>query len=191
MEAKAQRVQKGAGAQHALMAGEPASNIGQRIGWVGDDKDQRLRCYRYNLRNNFSVYARIGIKKLQSSGWITPVRGPAGLFVDARCDNHELSAGKFVIVAGEEFHSRRESRAVLKIGYHTLRALMVLVQDDDLACDSAHDKRKKTSRADAARSDDAYFHDESPSAYSGRYFARSRAVKKEFLRLTNCRSGCP
>jgi hypothetical protein len=51
---------------------------------VSDNKDERLRRHCNDSGNNRSVNARVGIKKLQSSGWITAVRGPAGLFVDAR-----------------------------------------------------------------------------------------------------------
>src|SRR5882672_980567 len=170
METKTQRVQKGAGAQYSVMAGEPASKVSQRIGRVGDNKDQRLRCYCDDSGNNISVDARIGLKKLKSSGWIAAVGGPAGLFVDACCDNHEHGAGKVGIVASEKFHGWRESGAILKIGHDTLRALVVLVQHNDLARDPAHDKREKTSGADAARSDDSHFHDESPLVYSGRCF---------------------
>jgi hypothetical protein len=112
------------------------------IGRVGDSKDQRLWRYRDNSRNNISVGARVGIEKLQPSGWIAAVRGPAAFFVDARCDDHEHGVGKFGIVAGEEFHCRREGRAILKIGDDTLRTLIVLVKHNDLARNSAHDKRE-------------------------------------------------
>jgi hypothetical protein len=85
------------------MPGEPASKVSQRIGRVGDNKDQRLWRNFNNSGNDISVNSRIGIEKLQPSGWIIAVRGPASLFIDSRCDDHERSVSKLGIVAGEKF----------------------------------------------------------------------------------------
>jgi hypothetical protein len=67
MKTKPQRVQKSAGAQYAVMASESARKVGQRIGRVSDNQDERLRRYRNDSGNNLSINARVDIKKLQSS----------------------------------------------------------------------------------------------------------------------------
>src|SRR6185312_1586026 len=42
VNAEPQAVEICPGAQHAIVAGELAGEVGQRIGWVGDDEDYRL-----------------------------------------------------------------------------------------------------------------------------------------------------
>jgi hypothetical protein len=159
MKAKAQCVQKSASTEHTLMTGEPASKVSQRIGWVGDNQDQRLWCHFNDSGNDISINNRIGIKKLQPSGWISAVRGPAGLFIDSRCDDHEDGVSKLGVVASEKFHRRRKGGTILEIGHNTLCALTSPVHHNDLACNSAHDKREKTSGTYASHSDDTHFHD--------------------------------
>src|SRR5713226_4910400 len=145
------------------MASKLASKVGQGIGRIGDNQDQRLRRRRNHFGNNISVDARIGVEKLQPSGGVAAVRGTTGLFVDARGDDHKHGVGKVRIVAGAKLHCRRERRAVLEVGYDTLCALLILVQHNDLARSSPHNERKKTSGAYAARSNDADFHEGSSS----------------------------
>src|SRR5713101_661197 len=141
------------------MASEVASKISQGIGRIGDDQEERLLRHRNNFRNNIPVDAPIGVEKLQPSSGVATVRGTTSFFVDARRDDHEHGVGKVRIVAGAELHCRRECRAVLEVGYDTLRALLILVQHNDLARSSPHDERQKTSGAYAACADDADFHE--------------------------------
>src|SRR2546425_9886841 len=142
---EAQGVEDRARAQHALMASKLASKVGQGIGRIGDNQDQRLGRRRNHFGNNISVDVRIGVEKLQPSGGVAAVRGTTGLFVDTRGDDHEHGVGKVRIVAGAKLHCRRERRAVLEVGYDTLCALLILVQHNDLARSSSHDEREKTS----------------------------------------------
>src|SRR5713101_7801349 len=132
MQAEAQGVQKRASAQYALMARKAACKIGQWIGRVGDDEEEGLRRNRHNSGDNVSVDACIGVEKLQPSGRVAAVRGAASFLVDARGDDYEPRVGKVRIVAGAEFHRRRERGAVLEVGYDTLRALVIFVQNNDL-----------------------------------------------------------
>jgi len=63
------------------MASEVASQIGQGIGRIGDDQEERLRRHRNDFGNNISVDVRIGIEKLQPAGGVLAVCGATSLFV--------------------------------------------------------------------------------------------------------------
>src|SRR5437660_5108037 len=141
------------------MASKLASKVGQGIGRIGDHQHQSLRRHGNDFGNNVSVDAGIGVEKLQPSGGVAAVRGTTGLFVDARGDDHEHGVGKVRIVAGAKLHCRRERRAVLEVCYDALRALLILIQHNDLARSSPHDEREKTSGAYAASANDADFHE--------------------------------
>jgi hypothetical protein len=162
MQTETQGVQKRASAQDALMASEVASKIGQGIGRIGDDQEERLRRRRNDFGNNISVDIRIDIEKFQPSEGVVAVGGTASLFVNTRRDDHERCVGKVRIVAGAEFHCRRECRTVLEIGYDTIRTRQILVYHDHLARNSAHDEGEKTSGAYAAHANDPDFNEGPP-----------------------------
>jgi hypothetical protein len=52
---KPQTVEKGAGAEHAIMAGDLSRNVGKRIGRIGDGDKYCLRSSAHNFWNYIAI----------------------------------------------------------------------------------------------------------------------------------------
>ena len=96
MEAEAQGVEEGAGAQHALVLGAGARDIGQRIGRVRDNQDHGLRHGVHHARHQLPIDIGIFVQKPQPALWIVAVGGTAGLLVHAGGDHDQRGAGELV-----------------------------------------------------------------------------------------------
>jgi hypothetical protein len=62
VNAEAQAVEEGAGAEHAIMPGTRAGGVGERIRRIGDNQDHRARRRPHNARNDVAIDLGVGIE---------------------------------------------------------------------------------------------------------------------------------
>jgi hypothetical protein len=99
VHAKAQAVEVGAGAQHAVVMRLAAHNVGERIRRIGHHEDDGVRCRFNDARNQAFIDAAINVEKLQPPRGIASVGGTPSLFIDAGGDHDERRARKIVEIA--------------------------------------------------------------------------------------------
>ena len=159
MHAKAQAVEKRAGAQHTIVARQRSRQIRERIRRIGDDKQHRFRCRLYDAGYDVLIYCGIGVEALEAAGGIVAIGGAAGLFIDADCDHDQRGASEVLIVSVIDIGERRQRRAVANIGRDCLRAAVRPIDQDDIARATAHDERERTGRSHRAGADYSDFHE--------------------------------
>ena len=93
MHTEPQTVEKGAGAEYAIMGGDHSRNIGKRIGRIGDGDKHCLRSGAHDFWNHVAIDRSVLFQKSQPALAVATVGGTAGLFVDAgRDQNHAGTA---------------------------------------------------------------------------------------------------
>src|SRR5215470_12339582 len=60
MNAKSQAVEECARTQYAIVTSGLARDVGERIGWIGDGDQHRLRCSPHDLGHDLSVDGSVG-----------------------------------------------------------------------------------------------------------------------------------
>ena len=100
MNAKAQAVEQRAGAEHAVVPGKPARQVGERIGRIGDDKKHRGR------RRGLTILGTMSLNTptLVSSSLRRPSRSLrsaalAAFLIDPGSKHHEVGTGEIRVVA--------------------------------------------------------------------------------------------
>src|SRR5215204_2254335 len=78
---EAQAVEQRAGAEHSVVSGEPARQVGERIGRVADDEKHRPRRRLDDLWDQVLVYADVGVEQLEASLGVVAVCGAAALLI--------------------------------------------------------------------------------------------------------------
>ena len=63
MGPETQTVEQRPGTEHAVVPGQPARQVGERIGRIGDHEDCGVRCGLDDLRDQGFVHADIGIEQ--------------------------------------------------------------------------------------------------------------------------------
>ncbi len=146
VEPEPQCIDISAGTVHAIMPGDPARQLGERLGRIGNDNDGRLRHDRDDLRHDLPDGGRVGSQQAQAPGGIVAVHRAAGLFIDAYGNEDQLGVFEIGVAAADEPHRRAERRAVLHVRDEPAHAPVVLVDDNDLmraaAADDGHDARR-------------------------------------------------
>src|ERR1700677_1499055 len=82
MHPKAQSVEKGAGAENAIMPGQMTRQIGERIGRIGHDKQHSIRSCGDDPRHYVAVDRNILVKEAQPPLRIAAIGRPSGLLID-------------------------------------------------------------------------------------------------------------
>ncbi len=98
MKSKAQAVEKRPAAQDVFES-ERAHEIGQRIRWIGENKDYRLRRRANERGKNFAVDVCIHVEQPEPARRIVPVRCPTSLFVGASADHHQRRTSQVRVIA--------------------------------------------------------------------------------------------
>src|SRR5689334_8390596 len=96
---EAERIQQGAAAQHSLMSSDASREIGEWIGGIGDDEQQRVGRSGDEPRDEVPVDAGIRAKQPQAACGVVAVRGAAGLLVRAYRDHDERRAAQISVVS--------------------------------------------------------------------------------------------
>ena len=94
------------------MPGEPAHQVGERIGRIGDDKQHRSRCRRHNLGDHILEHTDIGVEQLEAPLAIVAIGGAAALLIDPGSKHHEVGTGEIRVVAIAYHDLGTERRAV-------------------------------------------------------------------------------
>jgi len=79
MNTQAQAVEQRAGAEHTVVSGEPARQVGERIGRVGDDEKHRAGRRRHHFGDHVAVDAGVRFEKLEAPFGVAAVGGAAAL----------------------------------------------------------------------------------------------------------------
>ncbi|MGY3505189.1 hypothetical protein ACVWYJ_005808 [Bradyrhizobium sp. USDA 4471] len=159
MHAEAQAVEEGAGAQHAIMPRADARDIGERIGRIGHDQDDRVWRRPHDAGNDFAIDPAVGMKQPQPALGVAAVGGPAGLFVDAGGDHHQLRIGEVIVIPIDNRALGTKRNSVTKVGRHRLCAIAGSVHDHDRPGATAHDRRESTGRSNFSCADYSDLHD--------------------------------
>src|SRR5215813_13701393 len=93
MYAKAQAVEKGACAEHAVVTAGHTRNIGKRIRWVRDCDQHCVWRDTHNLWDNVSIDFSVLFKESKPTSRIIAICCTARLFVDARRNKHNARSG--------------------------------------------------------------------------------------------------
>src|SRR5215468_1976596 len=83
MSAKSQAVQECASTQYAIVTRRLARDVGERIGWIGDGDQHRLRCSPHDLRHDLPIDGSVLVEELEPPLRIAAIDRRAGLLVDA------------------------------------------------------------------------------------------------------------
>src|SRR4029079_4582115 len=89
---------------------------------------------------------------------VIAVRGAAGLFVDARGDEHDAGAFEVGVIAVRDLDLGAKWYAVSDIGCDRVRGLARAIDQHDLACAAANRGGHGAGASHIARSDDTEFH---------------------------------
>src|SRR5215467_11238412 len=73
-------------AQHGRVATSVASNIGERIGWIGDHQEHCAGLGSHDHRQDFPIDFCVLLEQLEPPPWIAAVCGTAGFFIHSRRD---------------------------------------------------------------------------------------------------------
>src|ERR1700716_3209029 len=88
VKSEAQAIEKRSTAQDVLES-ERTDKIGQRIRWIGENEDYRIRRRTKQRRKDFTVDAGVHIEQPEPAGRIVPVRRPTSLFIRASADHQQ------------------------------------------------------------------------------------------------------
>ena len=164
MHAKPKAIEVGAGAQHPRVICQASSMIGKRVRWIGHDEQHGVRRRPHDPGHDLLIDFDVLVEELEPPGWIVAIGGTSGLLVDACRDHDQRGAGQVVVVPIADFGDRRERRSVAHVGCDRLGALAGPIEQHDLACRPAHDRRQGTCGPDRSHADNADLHDATPTA---------------------------
>ena len=158
MHAKAQAVEIRSRTQYAIVPGRFASNVGERIGRIGDRDQHRVRSGANDLWDNVAIDCGVLVEQPEPPLWIVAVGGAAGLFVDSRRDENHAGSGERVKISVLDIDRWRKRNAVTDVGRDRFRRSPGAIHKHDLARAASRHRRQRDCASDIAGTDDAKFH---------------------------------
>src|ERR1700751_5812311 len=162
MHTKAQAVEKGAGAEHAIMARDFSRNIGEGVRRVTDSDQYCKRSRFHDLWNDVAIDRGVLFEKPQPPLRITAISGAPGFFVDPGRDQHHAGVIQGVVIAISDVDPRTKRCSITQVSRHRFRHLLRPVHEHDLASATARYGCKCDGVADISGANDAKLHWGSP-----------------------------
>src|SRR5438132_10338425 len=138
VKSETQAIEKRPAAQDVLESEHP-HEIGQRIRWIGEHKDYRVRRRTKEWGEDFAVDVCIRVEQAEPAGGILAVRRPAGLLVCASANQYQPRTSQVRVVAVAESDHWRQGCPVLQVGCDASGTLTVPIHHDDFTRAATHD----------------------------------------------------
>ena len=138
MSSEAQAVEIRPSAQDVLEA-EGADEIGQRVGRISDNQDDRLRRRLRELGKHLLVGVDVHFEQPQPASRIASIRRAASTFVHPGSDHDQRRTSQVGVISVTDVDGWGQRCAVSQVGRHRDRPLAISIHHDDLTRDAAHD----------------------------------------------------
>src|SRR5882757_344440 len=120
-----------------------ACNVGKRIRWICNHKDDGVRCCLSYTWDQGLIDATIDVEKLQPARRIAAVDSTPSLFIDARGDHDERRARKLIEISFPDVDLWRQRSTIADISRNCPGAFARPIDQHDLPYCAAHDKSER------------------------------------------------